>query len=159
MTEPAYPRVVVKISGEALAASEGFGIHQPIVERIAADLVAASRLGIEIAVVVGGGNIFRGVQVSSRGVPRPVGDTMGMLATVMNALVLEAAIERQGCEARTLSALVMPSVCESYNRPRPRQPVLYARPHRRAARGGTRCQGRAQGHQCRWHLHRRSEEG
>jgi len=118
MTEPAYRRVVVKISGEALAASEGFGIHQPIVERIAGDLVAAAKLGIEIAVVVGGGNIFRGVQVSSRGVPRPVGDTMGMLATVMNALVLEAAIERQGCEARTLSALVMPSVCESYNRPR-----------------------------------------
>ena len=118
MTDPAHRRVVVKISGEALAAAEGFGIHQPVVDRIAADLVAASRLGVEIAVVVGGGNIFRGVEVSARGVPRPVGDTMGMLATVMNALVLEAAIERQGREARTLSALVMPSVCESYNRPR-----------------------------------------
>ena len=68
--------------------------------------------------VVGGGNIFRGVEVSARGVPRPVGDTMGMLATVMNCLVLEAAIERAGREARTLSALAMPQVCETYNRKR-----------------------------------------
>jgi uridylate kinase len=118
MSEPAYRRVVIKISGEALAASQGFGIHQPTVDGLAADLVAVARTGIEVAVVIGGGNIFRGVEVSARGVPRPVGDTMGMLATVMNALVLEAAIERQGIEARTLSALVMPSVCESYNRPR-----------------------------------------
>ncbi|HWM82827.1 MAG TPA: UMP kinase [Pseudolabrys sp.] len=118
MSEPAYRRVVVKISGEALAASQGFGIHQSVVDGIAADLVATARMGVEVAVVIGGGNIFRGVEVSARGVPRPVGDTMGMLATVMNALVLEAAIERQGIEARTLSALVMPSVCESYNRPR-----------------------------------------
>lgn len=118
MNEPTYRRVVIKISGEALAASQGFGIHQPIVDGIAADLVATVKTGVEVAVVIGGGNIFRGVEVSARGVPRPVGDTMGMLATVMNALVLEAAIERQGCEARTLSALVMPSVCESYNRPR-----------------------------------------
>jgi uridylate kinase len=118
MNEPTYRRVVIKISGEALAASQGFGIHQPTVDGLAADLVATVKTGFEVAVVIGGGNIFRGVEVSARGVPRPVGDTMGMLATVMNALVLEAAIERQGCEARTLSALVMPSVCESYNRPR-----------------------------------------
>jgi uridylate kinase len=118
MNEPTYRRVVIKISGEALAASRGFGIHQPTVDGLAADLVATVKTGFEVAVVIGGGNIFRGVEVSARGVPRPVGDTMGMLATVMNALVLEAAIERQGCEARTLSALVMPSVCESYNRPR-----------------------------------------
>ena len=70
--------------------------------------MAAAKLGVELGVVVGGGNIFRGVEVSERGVPRPVGDTMGMLATVMNCLVLEAAIERAGREARTLSALAMP---------------------------------------------------
>jgi len=116
MSNPLYRRVVVKLSGEALSA--GFGIDEKIVERLAADLVATAKLGVELGVVVGGGNIFRGVQVSARGVPRPVGDTMGMLATVMNCLVLEAAIERAGHEARTLSALAMPTVCETYNRKR-----------------------------------------
>jgi uridylate kinase len=118
MADPLYRRVIVKLSGEALAGAQGYGIDQKIVERLAGDLVAAAALGIELGVVVGGGNIFRGVEVSSRGVPRPVGDTMGMLATVMNCLTLEAAIDRQGREARTLSALAMPSVCETYNRKR-----------------------------------------
>lgn len=118
MSEPVYRRVIVKLSGEALAGAAGFGIDQGIVERLAADLVATAKRGIELGVVVGGGNIFRGVEVSARGVPRPVGDTMGMLATVMNCLVLEAAIERAGCEARTLSALAMATVCETYNRKR-----------------------------------------
>jgi uridylate kinase len=118
MTDPIYKRVIVKLSGEALNGDKPFGIDQATVERIAADLAATAKLGVELGVVVGGGNIFRGVEVSSRGVPRPVGDTMGMLATVMNCLVLEAAIERAGCEARTLSALAMTAVCETYNRKR-----------------------------------------
>src|ERR1700709_11128 len=118
MTDPIYKRVIVKLSGEALNGDKPFGIDQATVERLAADLVATAKLGVELGVVVGGGNIFRGVEVSSRGVPRPVGDTMGMLATVMNCLVLEAAIERAGAEARTLSALAMTSVCETYNRKR-----------------------------------------
>jgi len=118
MTGPLYRRVVVKLSGEALTGAKGFGIDQKTVDRVAADLAAAAKLGVELGVVVGGGNIFRGVEVSKRGVDRPVGDTMGMLATVMNCLVLEAAIERDGCEARTLSALAMPAVCETYNRKR-----------------------------------------
>ncbi len=118
MTDPVYRRVIVKLSGEALAGGKEPGIDQATVEALAADLVAAARLGVELGVVVGGGNIFRGVEVSARGVPRPVGDTMGMLATVMNCLVLEAAIERQGHEARTLSALAMTAVCETYNRKR-----------------------------------------
>jgi uridylate kinase len=118
MAEPLYRRVIVKLSGEALTGEQSFGIDQKMVERLAADLVAAAALGVELGVVVGGGNIFRGVEVSSRGVPRPVGDTMGMLATVMNCLVLEAAIERAGREARTLSALAMTAVCETYNRKR-----------------------------------------
>jgi uridylate kinase len=118
MGDPLYRRVIVKLSGEALTGTQGFGIEQTTVERIAADLAAAAKLGVELGVVVGGGNIFRGVEVSKRGVERPVGDTMGMLATVMNCLVLEAAIERAGREARTLSALAMPSVCETYNRKR-----------------------------------------
>ena len=118
MSDPVYRRVIVKLSGEALTGSKAFGIDQPTVERIAADLAAASNLDVELGVVVGGGNIFRGVEVSARGVPRPVGDSMGMLATVMNCLALETAIERAGREARTLSALAMPSVCETYNRKR-----------------------------------------
>jgi uridylate kinase len=118
MAGPLYRRVIVKLSGEALTGVQGYGIDQKMVERLAGDLTAAAALGVELGVVVGGGNIFRGVEVSTRGVPRPVGDTMGMLATVMNCLVLEAAIERQGREARTLSALAMPSVCETYNRKR-----------------------------------------
>src|SRR3954454_19482044 len=118
MAEPVYRRVVIKLSGEYLAGSQPFGIDQPTVDRIADDLIAARQLGIEVAVVVGGGNIVRGVEVSSRGVSRTTGDTMGMLATVMNALALEAAIERAGAPARTLSAVPMPEVCEVQSRQR-----------------------------------------
>jgi uridylate kinase len=116
MGEPAYRRVVVKLSGEALAGPEGFGISQSVIDRIAADLIASCKLGVELGVVVGGGNIFRGLEVSARGVPRPTGDTMGMLATVMNCLALDAAVARLGQEARTLSALTMTEVCETFTR-------------------------------------------
>jgi len=118
MPEPAFRRVIVKISGEALSGPQPFGLHQPTVDRIAADLATARGAGVTLGVVVGGGNIFRGVEVSARGVSRTTGDTMGMLATVMNALALEAALERAGASARTLSALAMPQVCESYSRQR-----------------------------------------
>jgi uridylate kinase len=118
MTKPVYRRVVVKVSGEALMGPDRFGIHQPTLDRIAADLVASRGLGVALAVVVGGGNIFRGVSVSEQGTPRVTGDTMGMLATVMNALALESAIERSGLPARTMSALGMAQVCETYERRR-----------------------------------------
>jgi uridylate kinase len=118
MAEPAYRRVIVKLSGEALSGPDPFGIHQPTIDRVASDLVAARKLDIALGVVVGGGNIFRGVEVSGRGVSRTTGDSMGMLATVMNALALEAAIERAGAPARTLSAVTMPQICESYSRQR-----------------------------------------
>jgi uridylate kinase len=116
MAEPVYRRVVIKLSGEFLAGSQSFGIDQPTIDRVADDLIAAQKLGIEIAVVIGGGNIFRGVEVSSRGVSRPTGDTMGMLATMMNCLALEATIERKGTPAQTLSAFVMPEVSELFTR-------------------------------------------
>ena len=116
MTDPVYRRVVIKLSGEYLAGQQGFGIDQPTVDRVADDLIAAKKLGVEVAVVIGGGNIVRGVEVSSRGVSRPTGDTMGMLATVMNCLAIEAAIERRGALARTLSAFVMPQVSELFTR-------------------------------------------
>ena len=118
MSKPAYRRVIVKVSGEALSGPDEFGIHQDTVDAIAKDLVAARKAGTTLGVVVGGGNILRGVEVSSQGVSRATGDAMGMLATVMNALVLEAAIERAGARARTMSALAMPQVCETYERQR-----------------------------------------
>jgi uridylate kinase len=118
MAQPAFQRVVVKISGEALSGPEPFGIHQPTVERYAADLVAASQLGVRLGVVVGGGNILRGAHLSGEHLSRPTADSMGMLATVMNALVLEAAIERAGAAARTMSALAMSQVCETFERAR-----------------------------------------
>src|SRR5256885_9917377 len=116
MAEPVYRRVVIKLSGEYLAGSHSFGIDQRTVDRIATDLIAAKKLGAEIAVVVGGGNMVRGVQVSARGVSRTTADTMGMLATVMNCLALESAIERMGTPARTLSAFVMPEISELFTR-------------------------------------------
>jgi uridylate kinase len=118
MAEPIYRRVMVKVSGEALAGGEGYGVHQPTIDRIAADLVAAHALGAAIGVVVGGGNILRGVAVTGAGLPRATADAMGMLATVVNALVLETAVERAGASCRTMSALAMPQVCETYERQR-----------------------------------------
>ena len=118
MPEPTYRRVVVKLSGEALSGPEPFGIHRPTVDAFAADLAAARALGVTIGVVVGGGNVLRGVEASVQGVSRPTADAMGMLATVMNALVLEAALERASASARTMSALAMPQVCETYERQR-----------------------------------------
>jgi uridylate kinase len=116
--KPAYRRAIVKVSGEALCGPGSFGIHQPTIDGIAKDLIAARALGVTLGVVVGGGNILRGVKMSGESLSRPTADSMGMLATVMNALVLEAAIERLGAPARTMSALAMPQVCETYERQR-----------------------------------------
>ena len=118
MAEPGYRRVIVKLSGEALSGSEGFGIHQPTIDRVAKDLASAQAAGVSLGVVVGGGNILRGVDASRGGLARPTADAMGMLATVVNALVLEAAIERAGVSARTMTALAMPQVCETFERRR-----------------------------------------
>jgi len=118
MAKPAFRRVIVKLSGEALSGRSGLGLDQPTVQRIAADLVAAQKLGTGIGVVVGGGNFLRGAQVAGDIIARETADTMGMLATVMNGLALEAAISAAGGAARTLSALAMPQVCESYSRQR-----------------------------------------
>jgi uridylate kinase len=118
MVEPNYRRVIVKVSGEALMGPDNFGIHQPTLERIATDLIAGHGLGVAIGVVIGGGNIFRGVKISEQGIPRVTADMMGILATIMNALALESALEKAGAAARTMSALAMPELCESYERRR-----------------------------------------
>ena len=111
-----FRRVVVKLSGEALTGPDDHGLNAPTVARIAADLVSACDSGIEIAVVVGGGNFFRGIQGATKGIERARADSIGMLATVMNALAIEAAIEAEGHPARALSAVPMPSVCQPYSR-------------------------------------------
>src|SRR5258708_33809436 len=123
MAEPVYRRVVIKLSGEYLAGAHSSGFDQPTIDRIAGDLITAKQLGVEVAVVIGGGNLVRGVEVSSRGGSRPTGDTMGMLATVLNCLALEAAIERRGRPARALSAFGMPQVCGRHPRG-PTQKIL-----------------------------------
>ena len=111
-----WRRVVVKLSGEALMGGLTHGLDQGTVQRIAADLAATAALGVEVAVVVGGGNFFRGLQGADKGIERARADSIGMLATVMNALALEQAIEAQGQPARALSAVPMPSVCQPFSR-------------------------------------------
>lgn len=118
MADPDYRRVIVKLSGEALSGPQGFGIHHPTIDRMAGDLISARALGVTLGVVIGGGNVVRGADMAGHGVPRPTADAVGMLATVMNALVLEVAVERLGAPARTMSALAMPQVCETYERER-----------------------------------------
>lgn len=118
MAKPAYRRVVVKLSGEALAGDRGFGIDDHAIDHLVADLIACHNLGTQLGVVVGGGNLLRGSQMDAMKFSRPVADSMGMMATVMNALVLEEAITRAGVGARSMSALAMPQVCETYERRR-----------------------------------------
>lgn len=111
-----WRRAVVKLSGEALMGEGSHGLDAKILTRIAADLASAAALGVEVAVVVGGGNFFRGIAGADKGIERARADSIGMLATVMNGLALEFAIEKQGQSARALSAIPMPTVCEAYSR-------------------------------------------
>ncbi len=113
-----YKRLLIKLSGEALMGNGAYGIDMAVADRLAGDLVDAVNAGAEIAVVVGGGNIFRGLQAAAKGMDRATGDYMGMLATVMNALAFQQALTARGADARVMSAIPMPTVCESYVRPR-----------------------------------------
>ena len=115
---PVYRRVVLKLSGEALAGSVGYGIDPPVLERIGAEIRDVVKLGVEIAVVIGGGNIFRGVAASIAGMDRATADYMGMLATIINALALQDALEKAGLQTRVLSAIEMRAVAEPYIRRR-----------------------------------------
>jgi uridylate kinase len=113
-----YKRLLLKLSGEALMGKNAFGIDMSVVDRLAADISQAVAAGCEISVVVGGGNIFRGLAGAAKGMDRATADYMGMLATVMNALALQNALEHADTPARVLSAIPMPTVCESYVRPK-----------------------------------------
>ncbi len=123
MSEPVrYKRVLLKASGEALMGSQGFGIDVSVVDQIAADIAEARRIGVEVGVVIGGGNIFRGVAVASKGGDRVTGDHMGMLATVINSLALRTSLIKLGVDAVVLSAIAMPELCESFSQ---RQATAY----------------------------------
>ncbi len=111
-----WRRAVVKLSGEALMGDGSHGLDSGTLEAIAADLAEAARRGTETAVVVGGGNFFRGIAGAEKGIERARADSIGMLATVMNALAIEYAIEKQGRPARALSAIPMPAICQPYSR-------------------------------------------
>ena len=118
---PATPtprRVLLKLSGEALMGQHEYGIDPEVVRGIAAQITAAKSDGTEIAIVVGGGNIFRGLAASARGMDRSTGDYMGMLATVMNGLAIQDALEQSGCPTRVMSAIAMNEICEPYIRRR-----------------------------------------
>jgi uridylate kinase len=114
----AYRRVLLKISGEALMGPAAFGLDIDTVNRLAGEVIAAAKAGAEIGLVVGAGNIFRGIAGAARGMDRASADHMGMLATVMNALALGNAIDRSGGKARVMSAIPMEAICETYSRNR-----------------------------------------
>ena len=115
---PNYRRILLKVSGEALMGNDAFGINIDVIDRIARDVKEAHEAGTEICMVVGGGNIFRGLAGSAKGIDRSTADYMGMLATVMNALALQAGMERVGLTSRVQSAIAMNNVCEPYVRRR-----------------------------------------
>jgi uridylate kinase len=116
--DPAYSRVLLKISGEALMGDQGFGLHPPTVAKIAEEVRSVHELGVEVCMVIGGGNIFRGLQGSAQGMERTTADYMGMLATVMNALAMQSALEALGIHTRVISAIRMDEVAEPYIRRR-----------------------------------------
>jgi uridylate kinase len=115
---PKYGRVLLKVSGEALLGAQSFGIDIGTVDRIAADIKDAVQAGTQVCLVIGGGNIFRGLSGAANGIDRATADYMGMLATVMNALAMQAALEREGIPTRVQSAIPMMSICEPYIRRR-----------------------------------------
>jgi uridylate kinase len=114
-TDIRFKRVLLKVSGEALMGGQGFGIDVAVADRIAGDIAEAREMGVEVSVVIGGGNIFRGVAVASKGGDRVTGDHMGMLATVINALALRTSLSKIGIDAIVLSAIAMPQLCQSFS--------------------------------------------
>src|ERR1700740_2861914 len=118
MTNPAYKRVLLKLSGEALMGDDPYGINRATIERMVADVTEVARLGVELAIVIGAGNIFRGVAPGAQGMDRATADYMGMLATVINSLALADAIRPAGSVARVMSAIGIEQVVEPYVRPK-----------------------------------------
>jgi uridylate kinase len=115
---PAYKRVLLKLSGEALLGDQSYGIDPKVIARVASEIAELLAMGVELGLVIGGGNIFRGAGLAEAGMDRVTADHMGMLATVINALALQDALERKGATARVMSALSIHQVCEDYIRRR-----------------------------------------
>jgi uridylate kinase len=120
-TKPSYKRILLKVSGEAGAGGEGFGIDPKTLDAVAEDIAQVVRRGVQVCLVIGGGNIFRGALLAESGMERANADYMGMLATVMNALALQAALEKIGVDTRVQSAIPMATICEPYIRRRARR--------------------------------------
>tara|TARA_B100000686_G_scaffold353749_1_gene460641 strand:- start:4318 stop:5079 length:762 start_codon:yes stop_codon:yes gene_type:complete len=118
MSDKPYKRVLLKLSGEALMGNNEYGLSQKVVKRIAKDIKTVSDMGVQICIVIGAGNIFRGVSGASKGIDRATADYMGMLATVINCLAMQSALEEEGLYCRTQSAIPMSTVCEPYIRRR-----------------------------------------
>lgn len=118
MDKPAYQRILLKLSGEALLGDEDYGIDPAIIGRIANEVLEVRKSGVEVAIVIGGGNIFRGAGLAESGIDRVTGDHMGMLATLMNSLALQDALEKAGADARVMSAISVHAVSEDYIRRR-----------------------------------------
>ena len=115
MTKPAYQRVLLKISGEVLMGQQPYGIDLATVGRVADDVIGCVKAGAQVALVIGGGNIFRGLAGAAKGMDRVSADHMGIMATVMNALAMQGVLTSKGVDARVLSAIAMPTVCETYS--------------------------------------------
>ena len=118
MAEPLYRRVLLKLSGEVLAGEQGFGIDPVKANYLAEEVQSIRESGVEVGLIIGAGNIFRGMQAASKGMDRVTGDYLGMLATIMNAISLQDALEKVGCETRTLSAISVSQIAEPYIRRR-----------------------------------------
>ncbi|AQZ98739.1 UMP kinase [Comamonas kerstersii] len=116
--QPVHKRILLKLSGEALMGDDQFGINRATIERMVSEIAEVTKVGVEVAIVIGGGNIFRGVAGGSVGMDRATADYMGMLATVMNALALADAMDKQGLTARVMSAIGIEQVVEPYVRPK-----------------------------------------
>ncbi|HSP01395.1 MAG TPA: UMP kinase, partial [Thioalkalivibrio sp.] len=115
---PAYKRILLKLSGEALMGNQEYGIDPQVIRRLAREVTELSRMGVEVAIVIGGGNIFRGAGLAEAGMDRVTADHMGMLATVMNGLAIQDALEHQGKFCRVMSAIKINQVCADYIRRR-----------------------------------------
>jgi uridylate kinase len=118
MNAPRYRRILLKLSGEALMGKENYGIDPAVLGTLADEIIEVARIGVQVGVVIGGGNIFRGAGLAAAGMDRVTGDHMGMLATVMNCLAMQDAIEKRGMVARTMSAIKINEVCEDFIRRR-----------------------------------------
>jgi uridylate kinase len=118
MPEIKLKRILLKLSGEALAGEQGYGIDPQTVSRLCEEIVDVVRMGLELAIVIGGGNIFRGISASARGMDRATADHMGMLATVLNALAVQEAMEKHGIPTRVMTAISIQAICEPYIRRR-----------------------------------------